>query len=132
MTTTEEPVDLRRRRRGLAALLTVTTVAHVVRPRWFLGMIPSWIPGDRDRLHALATVAEGVSALLLLLPGTRRAGGALAAATFLAVYPANIEAVRRGGYRGVPGWFGTRTAAIVRLPLQVPLVWWALRVMRGR
>lgn len=131
-TATEEPAELRRRRRGLAALLSIAAMAHVLRPQWFLGMIPSWIPGGRERLHTLATVAEGVTAALLWVPRTARAGGALAAATFLGVFPANVEAVRRGGYRGAPGWLATRGAAIARLPLQVPLVWWSLRVMRGR
>ena len=110
----------------------MATVAHLLRPGWFLGMIPTWLPGGRERLHALATVAEGTSALLLWGRRTRRAGGAVAAATFLGVYLANIEAVRRGGYAAAPGWLGTRAAAIARLPLQVPLVWWSLRVMRGR
>lgn len=127
-----EPEDLRRIRRGLAGLLTFMTVLHVARPELFLSMIPRWLPGDRERLHDAATVAEGISAALLWSRRTRRAGGAAAAATFLAVYPANVDAAVRGGYRGAPGWLSTRAAAIARLPLQVPLVWWAVRVMRGR
>jgi uncharacterized membrane protein len=130
--THDEPVALRRRRYGLAVLLSIATVSHVLRPSWFLGMIPSWLPGGRRRLHRLATVAEAVSALLLWVPRTRRIGGAAAATTLLGVYLANIEAVRLGGYAGAPGWLSTRTAAILRLPLQVPLVWWAVRVARGR
>lgn len=55
-------------------------------------MNPRWAHGDRERVHDAATLAEGVSALLL--------------------------------------W--SRAAAIARLPLQLPLVWWAVRVMRGR
>ena len=130
--TSEQPADLRRRRHGLAALLSVTTAAHVLRPEWFLRMIPSWLPGGRDRLHTLATIAEATSAVLLWSRRTRRAGGAAAAATFLGVFLANIEAVRLGGYAGAPGWLSTRAAAIARLPLQVPLVWWSLQVTRGR
>lgn len=127
-----EPPAVRRIRRGLAGLLTFMTVLHVLRPELFLSMIPRWVPGDRERLHDAATAAEGLSAALLWSRRTRRAGGALAAATFLGVYPANVDAALRGGYRGVPGWLGSRAAAIARLPLQVPLVWWAIRVMRGR
>ena len=128
----DEAPDLRRRRHGLAALLTVAAVSHVVRPEWYLPMVPSWLPGGRERLHALATVAEAASAALLWRRRTRHIGGAAAAATFLGVYLANIEAVRRGGYTGAPGWLGTRAAAVARLPLQVPLVWWSVRVWRGR
>ncbi len=127
-----EPADLRRIRRGLAGFLTFMTALHVLRPELFLSMIPRWVPGDRKTVHDLATAAEGLSAALLWSGRTRRVGGALAAATFLGVFPANIDAAVRGGYRGVPGWLGTRAAAIARLPLQIPVVWWAIRVMRGR
>jgi uncharacterized membrane protein len=77
-------------------------------------------------------VAEGVSAALLWSSRTRRLGGAAAAATFLAVFPANLDAAVQGGYRGAPGWLSSRAAAIARLPLQLPLLWWAVRVMWGR
>lgn len=127
-----EPDHVRRTRHGLAALLTFMTVLHVARPELFLGMVPRWLPGTRRQLHDAATLAEGVSAALLWSSRTRRAGGAAAALTFLGVYPANVDAVLRGGYAGAPGWLSSRAAAIARLPLQVPLVWWAVRVMRGR
>ena len=127
-----EPREVRRIRHGLATLLTGMTVLHVTRPELFLGMVPRWLPGSREQLHDAATIAEGASALLLWLPRTRRLGGALAALTFLGVFPANVDAAIRGGYRGAPGWLSTRAAAVARLPLQVPLVWWAVRVMRGR
>ena len=128
----DEPAEVRRIRHGLAALLSVMTVLHVARPELFLSMIPRWLPGDRESLHTAATVAEGCSAVLLWSGRTGRLGGALAAATLVGVYPANVDAAVRGGYRGAPGWLGTRAAAVARLPLQLPLVWWALRVMRGR
>ena len=109
-------------------MLGVAFVAHVVRPGWFLPMVPRWLPGEPRHLHAAATAAEGTAALLLTSSRTARAGGLLALATLVGVYPANLEAVRLGGYRGAPGWLGTRTAAVLRLPLQVPLWAWAWRV----
>lgn len=127
-----EPADVRRIRRGLAGFLTFMTALHVLRPELFLSMIPRWVPGDRETVHDLATAAEGLSAALLWSRRTRRPGGALAAATFIAVFPANVDAAVQGGYRGLPGWLGGRAAAVARLPLQLPLVWWAIRVMRGR
>lgn len=128
----QEPADIRRIRRGLAGFLTFMAALHVLRPELFLAMIPRWVPGDRRTVNGLAGAAEGLSAALLWSGRTRRVGGALAATTFVAVFPANVDAAVRGGYRGAPGWLGTRSAAMARLPLQVPLVWWALRVMRGR
>lgn len=108
------------------------TTLHVAKPELFLGMVPRWLPGTRKQLHDAATAAEGIAALLLWLPRTRRLGGAAAALTFLGVFPANVDAVRRGGYAGAPGPLSSRAAAVARLPLQAPLVWWAVRVMRGR
>lgn len=121
----------RRARLGLSAFLTGMTVLHLARPRAFESMIPRWLPGDRRTWNLAATAAEGTSAVLLASPRTARAGGLAAFLTMLGVYPANVEAVRLGGYRGVPGWLGTRQAAVARLPLQVPLLWWAWRVAAG-
>ena len=50
-------------RRGLAVFLAGATAAHVVRPNWFVPMIPDWVPGDPSLVHAAATVnANGCAA----------------------------------------------------------------------
>lgn len=128
---TVETSSERRARLGLAAFLAGMTGLHLAASRAFEAMIPRWLPGSRRAWNVAAAVAEGGSALLLSRRATARLGGVAAAATMLAVYPANIEAVRAGGYRGAPGWLATRQAAIARLPLQAPLVWWAVRVARA-
>jgi uncharacterized membrane protein len=117
-------------RLGLAAFLGGMTVLHVVQHRAAETMVPSWLPGTPSAWNAVATVAEATSSVLLVREDTAEAGGYLAAATMAGVYVSNVEAVRRGGYPGVPGWLGTRAAALARLPIQVPLVAWALRVAR--
>ena len=117
-------------RRGLALFLAGTTAAHVLRPEWFVPMIPAWVPGDTDVVHAAATVAEGTAAALLARRSTARLGGWAAAAVFVGVFPANVQAVVDGGYAAAPGWLATRTAAVLRLPLQLPLVLAAVRVAR--
>lgn len=122
----------RRTRLGLAGLLGVMTVLHVAMPRPFEAMVPDWLPGDPTVWNLAATAAEGTSAVLLARPATARAGGWAALATFAGVYVANIQAAVDGGYRGAPGWLGTQEAAIARLPLQIPLLWWSWKVARGR
>ncbi len=122
----ETPTD-RSLRLGLAAFLGGMTVLHVVQHEAFESMVPSWLPGNRVAWNAVATVAEGTSAALLVREDSAEVGAYLAAATMVGVYVSNVEAVRMGGYP-VPGWLGTRAAAIARLPLQVPLLGWALRV----
>lgn len=107
------------------------TYLHVAQPKAFVAMVPRWLPGGRRHWNTAATVAEGASALLLTSRRTARLGGWAAFATMLGVYPANVEAVRSGGYRGAPGWLATRQAAVARLPLQLPLLWWARAVARA-
>ncbi len=124
--TVETPTD-RSLRLGLAAFLGGMTVLHVVQHEAFESMVPRWLPGNRVAWNAVATVAEGTSAALLVREDSAEMGAYLAAATMAGVYVSNVEAVRMGGYP-VPGWLGTPAAAIARLPLQVPLLGWALRV----
>lgn len=125
-----ESAAQRGRRLGLAGLLGGMAVLHAVVPAPFEAMVPRWLPGEPRRWNQAATVAEAASAALLLRPATARLGGVLAFATFVGVFPANVEAVRRGGYRGAPGRLASREAAVARLPLQLPLLWWAARVAR--
>ena len=124
-------LQARRLRLALAALLGTSTLAHLARPELFVPMIPRWVPGDRRHVHALATAAEAVAAVLLARRRTARAGGWAAAAVFVGVLPANVQAVVDGGYAAAPGWLSSRTAAVLRLPLQAPLVAAAVRVARA-
>ncbi len=58
---------------------------------------------------------------------TRRVGATLAAVLFVVVFPANLQmAVDSRGASTLDQFL-----AWGRLPLQLPLVWWALRVRRG-
>ena len=56
----------------------------------------------------------------------RRWGGLAAAALFVAVFPANVQMALAWRDRPLP----YRAAAWARLPLQVPLIAWALRASR--
>ncbi|HWH27995.1 MAG TPA: hypothetical protein VNU26_03360, partial [Mycobacteriales bacterium] len=58
------------------------------------------------------------------VPRTRRAGATAAAALLVAVFPGNVYMAVEPG--DVPRWL-----ALARLPLQVPLVLWALQVRRS-
>jgi uncharacterized membrane protein len=61
------------------------------------------------------------------LPRTRRLGATAAACLFVAVLPANVRMARDWSGRSP----AARAVAWGRLPLQVPLVAWALAVRRG-
>jgi uncharacterized membrane protein len=64
---------------------------------------------------------------MLVSPRTRRVGALSAIAVFVAVFPANLNLVRL--WREKP--LVMRLGAIVRLPLQVPMITGALKVYRN-
>ena len=118
-------------RAGLVGLLGGAGVMHVLQPRFFERLVPAWVPGTPRFWNLASGAAEVTAAGLLLHPRTRRAGGALAAATLAGVYPANVQAALDGGTPGLPGFAGSAAAAWLRLPLQAPPLWVAARIARA-
>jgi uncharacterized membrane protein len=106
----------------LAALLTTTGTLHFTVPKPFDALVPPELPGTpRFWTYASGAAELGVAGLLAV-PRTRRLGGSLAAALFVAVLPGNVQAVRVFWRRPV-----LRAVMIARLPMQIPLVKAALR-----
>lgn len=121
----------RRTRLGLASLLGGAAVLHVAAPTPFERMVPRWLPGPRSAWNLGSAAAEAASAALLASRRTSRLGGMAATSTFTVVFVANVQAVVDGGMRGLPGWWATREAALLRLPLQLPLIWWSWRLAQA-
>ena len=109
----------------LIAILTTSGILHFVQPGPFVSIVPRVLP-RRAELVAISGAAELVCAGMLTMPRTRRFGGPLTAVLFAAVFPANVSMAVRSGRR--PTWY--RVVLWLRLPLQVPLVLWALRAGR--
>ncbi len=114
----------------LSLVLAVAGVNHFVNPEVYDRIIPSFLPAPRLLTH-VSGVAELVCAALVALPRTRRAGGWATAVLFVAVFPANVQMALDGGLPGRGPLLGSATVAWLRLPLQVPLVVWAVRVARS-
>lgn len=112
---------------ALAVLLGGAGVTHFLRPRGYDRIVPAGLPPRTTTL--LSGVAELGIAAGLLVPATRRASGIAAAALFLAVFPANVTMARRT-LDSPRSSRATRLVSVLRLPLQAPLVVWALRVGR--
>ncbi|MER7759826.1 MauE/DoxX family redox-associated membrane protein [Streptomyces sp. NPDC097619] len=111
----------------LGGLLVAAGVAHFVVPRPFDAMVPRTLPGPPrtwTRMSGLAEIAVGAA---VAAPATRRVGALAAAGLFVAVFPANVRMAYDWRHRPAP----LRAAALARLPLQAPLVLWALRVRRA-
>ena len=114
----------------LAGFLIGMGVLHFVAPRPFDSIMPRALPESAHRPLTYASgAAEIACGALLLAPRTRSLGARLTALLMLAVWPANIEAAVRGGYPA-EGFLGSPTAAWLRVPLQLPLIGWALLIAR--
>ena len=114
-----------RRAIALAVVLGGSGVLHFVVPRPYDRLIPRQLPGSARMWTYGSGVAELGTALLVAVPRTRRLGGLLAALLFVAVFPGNVKMAVKAGQNPV------KAIAIARLPLQWPLVRWALRVRDG-
>ncbi|MDQ3152435.1 MAG: hypothetical protein M3R63_12185 [Actinomycetota bacterium] len=111
---------------ALAGMLATTGVLHFTVPQPFDDIVPRSLPGPPRRWTLLSGVAEIAVAAAVAVPRTRRLGGLAAAALFVAVFPANVRMALDWRTRPLP----QRVAVWARLPLQVPLVGWALRASR--
>ena len=111
----------------LAVVLGGAGVTHFLRPRTYDRIVPDALP------PRLTTVASGVAELGiaagLAIPATRRAAGWAAAALFLAVFPANLK-MANDLLDSPRSTRAMRLGSVLRLPLQAPLVAWAVRVGR--
>jgi len=114
-----------RRVAGLMAMLGGSSLIHAVRPQVFEPLIPPVLGHPRGWVYA-SGVVELACVGLLAVPATRRWGGWASAAVLVGVFPGNLYSVKAVGANP---W--KRTAALARLPLQVPMVQAAVRVARA-
>jgi uncharacterized membrane protein len=111
---------------ALAALLTTAGALHLAVPAPFDAIVPRGLPGTRRFWTVASGIAELGVGVAVAVPRTRRLGATAAACLFVAVLPANVTMARDWSSRSP----AARAAAWARLPLQVPLVAWALAVRR--
>lgn len=109
---------------GLAGLLAIAGAAHFAVPDGFDAIVPRFLPGSRRLWSVLSGSAEIGLAAGVAHPATRRVAATLGAVLFVLVLPANVQMAIDWRSRPAPDF----ALAILRLPLQLPLVWWALHV----
>ncbi|MFF4442205.1 DoxX family protein [Streptomyces sp. NPDC001621] len=110
----------------LAGLLATAGVAHFAVPRQFDATSPRMLPGSPRTWTYGSGVVELALAAGIAAPRTRAVAAKAAAAFFVGVFPANVQMAVDWRHRPTR----LRTAALARLPLQVPLVLWARGVAR--
>lgn len=117
---------------AVSAILGSAGLAHLVKPGFFDPIVPKWMPGSPRLTTYASGLVELAAAILVATPRNRRLGGWVALATFLAVYPANIQAALDGGMKEMQPPFDSKAAAWLRLPFQIPLLWLAWNVAQGK
>lgn len=122
------PLGLRPGGWVLVVLFTVSGLVHLVRPGVFVPLVPDVLPTPRLLVY-VSGMAELLCACGLLWRRTRRFAGWASAGLLVAIFPGNVtmavDAWRswRGGDAS-----GTYVAGtLIRLPLQLPMIWWSWR-----
>lgn len=111
---------------GLALLFGVLGTLHFVKPEPFEQIVPRALPRKKELVY-VSGAAELACAAGLLHPRTRRVAGLVSAGLLVAVFPANVQMaadLQRKGSRPA------KAIAWARLPLQIPLIKWALKAAR--
>ncbi len=111
----------------LALFFVAAGVMHFVMPDAYVRIVPPAL-GHARMLVLISGVAEMLGGIGLLVPWTRRAAAWGLALLLVAVFPANVYMAV--AHLPLPGIMGHRWAQWLRLPLQVPLIWWVLRYRR--
>ncbi len=111
-------------RYALAAVMVGAGVLHFAVPRMYEPLIPRALGSPRAWVLG-SGAAEIAAGALLAAPRTRRLGAWAAVAVLVAILPGNVQMALDGGYP-TAGPAGNPVVAWLRVPLQVPLVLWAM------
>jgi uncharacterized membrane protein len=109
----------------LGAFLLGAGVSHFAVPGFYDRIVPHALPGPERAWTYASGVAELAVGAAVLRPATRSRGALVAAALFVAVFPANVQ---QAVDAGTPQ---EKAVSYARLPLQLPLLVWAVRVSRA-
>ena len=110
----------------VAAAFTLSGVIHLAHPSTFTPIVPHFLPWPTGLVYA-SGVAELVCAVGLWR--LDRWAGIAAAALLVVIWPANLQSAMTAqeGHD-----LTTQVVNWIRLPLQIPLVWFALQSGRSR
>ncbi|MCU1532260.1 MAG: hypothetical protein JWO49_1831 [Arthrobacter sp.] len=122
---------------AMSALLLASAGKHFREPQFFDDVVPDYLCRDdsgkvpnepfavlsREEWVAVSGLLEAAAAVGLLVPATRRAAAGCVTAMFTLFLAGHADALRRAYAAG--GTSGQRRVAMLRLPFQVPLIFWA-------
>lgn len=104
---------------AIAAMFTVAGIAHFVRPRTFVPLVPPYLPRPRLLVY-LSGAAEIAGGVGVLIPSVQVYAGWGLLALLLAVLPVHTYMARHpDDFAAVPPW-----VLYLRIPLQFVLMGW--------
>src|SRR5450432_2353421 len=104
----------------MALVYVAAGINHFIHPEFYLKIMPPWL-GWQKALIIISGICESLFGLLLIPHKTRVTAAWCIIALLIAVFPANIQMMLNYLHQNKPGlWI-----AVVRLPLQFVLIWWA-------
>jgi uncharacterized membrane protein len=112
----------------LAALFLVSGLLHFIIPQMYIRVMPQYLPPCQVLVY-ISGAAEMLGGLGLLIPATRHAAASGLVALLIAVWPANIYMAT--AHLLFPGIMGQSRAQRLRVPLQIPLIYWAWMYTRA-
>ena len=106
----------------MAVGYTILGINHFVNPGFYEPIMPPYVPMHLMMIY-ISGAAEILCGILLLPKATRRSAAWGLVLLLIAIFPANIQMAINDAKRNDPDlWI-----ALVRLPLQLPLIWAAWR-----
>lgn len=110
----------------VTGMFLLSGILHLVTPGGFEWLMPPWLPAHTELIIA-SGIAELVCAVGLMMKA--RWAHWATAAVLVGVFPANIWFAVAGVAQAEP-WLVA--AAWIRLPLQLPLIYWAITAYAPR
>ncbi|MEP7145590.1 MAG: DoxX family membrane protein [bacterium] len=105
---------------AMSMLYIAAGISHFINTAFYLTIIPFYLPFPRELIY-LSGVCEIVFGLLLIPKITRRTAAWLIIILLIAIFPANIQMTMDYFNKEDPLLWLT----IIRLPVQILLIWWA-------
>ena len=104
----------------LAIIFILAGAAHFFFTRTYVSIMPPYLPAP-TLLVQISGICEILGGIGLLIPATQQAAAWGIVALLVCVFPANLHmALHPDNWPAIPAW-----ALWLRLPLQLPLIYWA-------
>jgi uncharacterized membrane protein len=111
----------------LALIFILAGSLHFIAPQLYVRIVPPYLPAHLPIVY-ISGAAEILGGIGLLVPSTRQAAAWGLIALLIAILPANIYMA--SAHLPAPGMMGQSWAQWLRVPLQLPLIYWVWHYTR--